>query len=232
MQRNRIFRALSPADFALLEPHLAAMPLAFRQRLQAPDRSVTRAYFILSGIASVVAIGRGDRRQAEVTVVGREGMTGLPVVLGADRSPFDVFVQVEGEAQSIASDALREAIGASPTLRACLLRCAHVFAIQASYTALSNAQGKIEERLARWLLMARDRLDQDEMLLTHDFLALMLGVRRAGVSTALQAFEDRALVRTGRGSVTMLDRDGLEEQANGLYGVPEAELERLFGAPI
>ena len=101
--------------------------------------------------------------------------------------------------------------------------------IQANYTALANARGCIGERLARWLLMARDRLDSDEMILTHEFLALMLGVRRAGVSEALRDFEKKGLVETARGSVTIMDREGLEESANGLYGLPEAEYERLFG---
>jgi len=156
-------------------------------------------------------------------------MTGLPVVHGTDSSPCEVFIQVEGDGHCIAAQKLRDAIDQSITLLRCLLRYAHAFSIQANYTALANARGCIGERLARWLLMARDRLDSDEMILTHEFLALMLGVRRAGVSEALQAFEQRGLVKTGRGSVTIMDRDGLEECANGFYGTPEAEYERLFG---
>jgi CRP-like cAMP-binding protein len=117
----------------------------------------------------------------------------------------------------------------SPTLLKCFLRYAHVFLVQSGYTALANARGNIEERLARWLLMTRDRVDDDEMVLTHEFIALMLGVRRAGVTSVLQAFESKALIETARGSVTVRDRDGLEEAANGLYGAPEAEFERLFG---
>ena len=93
---------------------------------------------------------------------------------------------------------------------------------------MANARGSIEERLARWLLMSRDRVDGDEMLLTHEFIALMLGIRRASVTGALQALESKGLIETARGSVTMKDRDGLEECANGLYGPPEAEFERLF----
>jgi CRP-like cAMP-binding protein len=220
---------MSNADMALLQPYLEAVPLKFRQGLQSANRAIRTVYFPETGLASVVAIGGGERRQAEIAILGREGMTGLPVVLGANRSPCDVFVQVEGRAQSISSDDLRAAIDQSTSLWKCLLRFAHVFAVQSGYTALANAQGKIEERLARWLLMARDRLDGDEMLLTHEFLALMLGVRRAGVTTALQSFESKALVETARGSVTILDRGGLVEQANGLYGPPESEYERLFG---
>lgn len=226
--RNRILNAMSNADLALLQPHLEPVPLKFRQCLQSSNRSIKNVYFPESGIASVVAIGNGERLQAEVAVVGREGMTGLPVVHGTDRSPCDVFMQVEGDGQCIAAQKLRDAIDQSITLLRCLLLYAHAFGMQANYTCLANARGCIGERLARWLLMARDRLDSDEMILTHEFLALMLGVRRAGVSEALQAFETKGLVGTARGSVTIMDRDGLEEWANGLYGAPEAEYERLF----
>lgn len=229
VQRNRILRAMSNADFALLQPHLEAVPLKFRQRLQSANRLIPSVYFPERGIASVVAIGNGERRQAEVAVVGREGMTGLPLLHGTDRSPFDVFMQVEGSGICISAQNLRRAIGQSLTLLKCLLRYGHVYHVQASFTALANARGNISERLARWLLMARDRLDSDDMVLTHEFLALMLGVRRAGVTVALQDFESKGIVTTARGAVTINDRGSLEECANGLYGPPEAEFERLFG---
>jgi CRP-like cAMP-binding protein len=115
----------------------------------------------------------------------------------------------------------------STTLREALLRYVHVFTVQSAFTALANAHGKIEERLARLLLMAQDRV-ADELLLTHESLALMLGVRRPGVTVALQHFESEGLIATGRGTIIIKNRDGLEESANGLYGVPESEFERLF----
>jgi CRP-like cAMP-binding protein len=115
----------------------------------------------------------------------------------------------------------------SPSLVFCLMRYAQVLAVQIEHTALANAHGKIEERLARWLLMAHDRLEDDDLHLTHEFLSIMLGVRRAGVTTALQ-LETSGLISTKRSCVTVLDRDGLEKATNGLYGVPEAEFERLF----
>ena len=166
---------------------------------------------------------------ANVAIVGREGMIGLPVVLGTGRSPCDVFIHAAGEGQCISADNLRGAMDRSATLLRWFLKFVHVFGVQSGYTALANSQGKLEERLARWLLMAQDRIEADELILTHEFLALMLGVRRAGVTIALQHFEDKGVVQTARGAVTVRDRDGLEECANGLYGVPEAELERLFG---
>jgi CRP-like cAMP-binding protein len=228
VQRNRILNAMANADLALLQPHLQPVPLKFRQRLQSSNRETKNVYFPVSGIASVVAVSGGEQRQAEVALVGRDGMTGLPIVLGADRSPCETFIQVKGEGLCISADNLRKVIDKSVTMLKCFLRYAHVFSVQSGYTALANARGSIEERLARWLLMSRDRVDADEMLLTHEFIALMLGVRRAGVTGALQAFESKGLIATARGSVTVKDRDGLEEAANGLYGPPEAEFERLF----
>jgi CRP-like cAMP-binding protein len=230
--RNRILNAMSNADLALLQPHLEAVPLKFRQRLQSSNRSIKNVYFPESGIASILAVGGDENRQAEVAVIGREGMTGLPVVHGADRSPCDVFIQVEGDGHCITAQKLQEAIDQSITLLRCFLRYAHAFGIQANYTALANSRGCIAERLARCLLMARDRLDSDEMILTHDFIALMLGVRRAGASEALENLEKKGLVGTAHGSVTIMDRDGLEECAKGLYGTPEGEHERLFGFAV
>ncbi|MDX2204155.1 MAG: Crp/Fnr family transcriptional regulator [Hyphomicrobiaceae bacterium] len=227
--RNRILNAMSDSDFALLQPHLDSTPLRFRQRLQSANRSITDVHFIEDGIASVVAVGAGERRQTEIAIVGYEGMTGVPVLLGADRSPCEVFIQVEGYGHSIAAEKLRAAFQQSRSLRDLLLRYTHSQWVQASFTALANARGSISERLARWLLMARDRLECDRMALTHEYLALMLGVRRAGVTAALHKFEQKALVTTARRSVTIIDRVGLEQIANGLYGAPEAEYERVLG---
>ncbi|RTL65609.1 MAG: Crp/Fnr family transcriptional regulator [Hyphomicrobiales bacterium] len=226
--RNRVLNAFSAEDFEIVQPHLEKVPLKFRQRLQSENRAIKHVYFPESGLASIVAIGGGERRQAEVAVVGHEGMTGLPIVLGVERSPCEVFVQVEGSAHCITTEAMRGLMDNSLSILKVFLRYAHVYAVQAGFTALANARGNIPERLARWLLMARDRLDSDRMLLTHDYLALMLGVRRAGVTGALQDFERRALIATARGTVTILNRRGLEECADGLYGAPEAEFERVF----
>ena len=228
LQRNRILAALSNADLALLQPHLERVPLKMRQRLHWPNWPIRSVYFPESGIASVVAVSASERRQVEIGIVGREGMTGLPIVLGADSSPCDTFIEVEGEGQCISTQKLRQTMDESATILKCFLRYAHVFAVQTAYTALANARGNIEERLARWLLMTHDRLDGDKLGLTHEFISLMLGVRRAGVTSALQGFEAKGLIERARSTVVIKDRAGLEEAANGLYGPPEAEFKRLF----
>lgn len=219
---------MSPQDQALLAPHLEPVTLDLRQQIETPDNEIEHAYFPDSGIISVVARSAGGQ-QIEAGIVGREGMTGLPIVMGNHRSPNDTYVQVAGAGRRIAAEHLRAAIAQSPTLRHLLLRFAQTFMVLVAQTALANGRAHIEERLARWLLMARDRGDSDELTLTHEFMALMLGVRRSGVTNALHALEGKGLLRAERGSVCIVDRAGLVTVAGGAYGVPEAEYLRLIG---
>ncbi len=218
---NHILSRLSRADYRLLEPHLEAIDLPVRWQLEERNKRVEHVYFPESGFASVVANGE---RNIEVGIIGREGMSGLSVVLGSDDRPAnETFIQSAGNGQRIAAGALRDAIGASVSLHQVMLRYAHTFLVQTSQTALANGRSKIEERLARWLLMAADRVE-GELALTHEFLAIMLGVRRSGVTTALQELERSALIAHRRGFVTILDREGLEEQSNGTYTPPKRHL--------
>jgi CRP-like cAMP-binding protein len=227
--RNSLLRSLSESDHASLRPLLQPVELGFRKRLQSANRKIDHVFFPECGLASIVAIGGGERRQTEVAVVGWEGMVGLPIILGNDRSPYEIFMQIEGHGHSMPAEAFRDQLNVSPSLRLKSLHFAHVLGIQMGYTALANSRGRLEERLARWLLMAEDRSKSADLHLTHDFLALMLGVRRPGVTMALQGFEAEGVISTSRGAIVINDRDGLEEAANGLYGAPEAEFERLFG---
>jgi len=130
------------------------------------------------GLVPLVAVSQSPQRQAEAGIIGREGMTGISVMLGLDRCPHDTFVQKEGSAHYIATGDLRDAIGASDTLQRILLRYVHVTNVALAHTALANARGTIEQRLARWLLMVHDRGETDDIHLTHEFLSLMLGNRR------------------------------------------------------
>jgi CRP-like cAMP-binding protein len=173
-------------------------------------------------------VGRGARRkELEVGIVGFEGMTGLVVVLGNDRSPNSTFIQVAGAGQRIASDDLRDAMRERPSVQETFLRYVQAMMVQTAQTAIANASANIEERLARWLLMAHDRCEGDEIPLVHDFLALMLGVHRPGVTVAIHSLEGRKLVRGERGRIFIIDRTGLQQLAGSSYGVPEAEYERL-----
>lgn len=226
--QNRLLRGLSSEDLALLTPHLSLISLPVRKSLEAPHRPISHCYFIESGFASVVAKSARDRH-VETGLVGWEGMTGLAVVMGDDRSPHETYIQAAGSARRIGADHLRDALAASATLRTRLSRYAQAFLIQTAQTALANGTAKIEERLSRWLLMSHDRLRGDDVALTHEFMAVMLSVRRPGVTDALHHLEGRGLVRTDRGHINVIDREGLIETANGSYGVAEAEYERLLG---
>jgi CRP-like cAMP-binding protein len=218
MASNKLLARLPRADLRLLEDDLETVELPVRKQLQTRNRRIEHVYFLDSGIASIVA--NGDRA-IEVGMIGREGMTGIPVLFGnADRVPHDTYMQIAGRGQRLAAPKLRKAIAASLSLHQALLTAAHLFLVQMMQTALANGRGKIEERLARWLLMAHDRIDGDEIVLTHEFLAIMLGVRRSGVTTALQELERKGLIAHRRSVVTVLDREGLEEGSNGCYIAP------------
>jgi CRP-like cAMP-binding protein len=226
--RNRLLAVLPAVDLALLQPSMELIKLETRQVLEAPHKAITHVHFVESGLVSVVGTTEPDHR-IEVGMVGHEGMTGVGVVLGDDRSMNEALVQSTGAAWRIATPALRKAMGASPMLTATLLRYVHVFIAQASQTALANGRGKLDERLARWLLMWHDRLRDDNLTITHEFLALLLGVRRQGVTVALHDLEGNGLIKSTRSLIKILDRAGLQRAANGFYGLPEAEYERAIG---
>lgn len=225
--RNRLLSILPSADFDRLRPDFQRLSLGFRQVLERPNEPIEHVYFLEPGVGSIVAVTTGGDR-LEVGIFGPEGMSGLAVVQGSDRSPHETFVQVPAEAIRIAASALTQAFDESPSLRRILLRYAQAFAIQVAYTALANGRYSIDERLARWLLMCHDRVDSDTFPITHDFLALMLGVRRAGVTTALQSLEGSGVIKSLRGRLEILDREQLIKLAGGSYGTPEAEYERLM----
>ncbi|WP_336969733.1 Crp/Fnr family transcriptional regulator [Sphingobium aromaticiconvertens] len=164
----------------------------------------------------------------EIGLTGRDGMIGTSIVLDSDRTPHRVFMQVSGDGYAISVSAFQRALDASLDLRKLLSRYVQAFAVQTAYTALSNALHTVEERLARWLLMSHDRQDNDEIVLTHEFMALMLGVRRPSVTIALHSLEGLGFIRSTRGLVTVRNRSDLEDFAGTAYGKPEAEYERLI----
>ena len=226
--RNRLLAKLAPADLALLAENFTSMTLERRPPLEYPNKKVEHVYFMERGIASVVAAGDSGR-QIEVGLIGCEGVTGLPVILGDDRSPHSTYIQIAGGGQKIPVQDFRNAMERSASLRAILMHYTQAFMIQTSHTAVANARGSVEERLARWILMAHDRVEGDDIALTHEFLAIMLGTRRPGVTEGVQALSAKGFIRTDRGLITVIDRGGLLKRAGKLYGVPEAEYDRLLG---
>jgi CRP-like cAMP-binding protein len=225
---NRVLASLADDDFALVLPHLRPASLKVRQCVEAANRRTDTVYFPYNGIISTVAITPDRQHQSEVGLVGWEGMTGLPIALDVEPPRWSGFVQVAGDGVCLGADSLRKLMLTSLTLRSKVLRYVHVFLLQTIHTALANAKARIDQRLARWLLMAHDRIPGDSLRLTHEFLALMLGVRRAGVTIALQQLESAGLIATARGAIVIVDRVGLERSAGGFYGAPERELESLL----
>jgi len=225
---NRILQMLSAADRGLLEPDLTPVSLKLREHFEVPNRPIENVYFPDRGIASVVA-EQPKGAKAEIGIIGCEGMTGTAIVLGNEQSANATYVQVEGEGRQIATKKLREAMDRSRTLHNSLLKYVQAFMSQTAHTAIANARANLPERLARWLLMAHDRVPGDRLALTHEFLSLMLAVRRAGVTEAVQDLERKRLIETSRAEIVLLDRKGLERIAGNFYGVPEAEYRRLLG---
>jgi CRP-like cAMP-binding protein len=219
---------MNPDDFALLQPHLESVFLELRAPLEAAGRRIDFVYFIESGLASVVA-RTSATTEAEVGIIGFEGMTGSALIMGDDQAAFDCYVQSTCEAIRIGVASFVEALQASNTLRAFLLRYVQYLHIQTSYTASVNARQSLEVRLARWLLMCGDRTVGARLLITHEFLSVMLGVRRPGVTVGLQMIESHGYIRARRGEVTIRDRDGLLKLAQDSYGPPELEYQRLVG---
>ena len=213
--KNHILSRLSANDFGLVEPHLEAVDLPLLMVLERRRKPIKAIYFPEDGFASVVA--DGNKRPIEVGVIGREGMTGLPVVLGGDRNEHETFMQAAGQGHRIDAHRLREAIAASRTLHGVFLMFVMAFLSQTASTAVANGRSKIEERLARWLLLADDRIAGEELPLTHEFLAMMLAVRRPGVTVAIQELERSGLIARKRGHIFILDREGLEQMTNGTY---------------
>jgi CRP-like cAMP-binding protein len=220
--RNQLLSSLADADFRVIAPHLEAVDLPARFKLQTPSQPIAWVYFPSSGVASVVAAATRGRR-VEVGLIGSDGMTGLGVLLFVPRAAHEIFVQVPGHGHRMDAGELRRIIEGTPSIHRALLRYVDDFMTQSANTALANAKGVLNERLARWLLMVDDRADAREFHLTHDSLALMVGVRRAGISNAMHEFADQGLIETSRIVIRISDRTGLEARANGFYAPPRAK---------
>ena len=220
-----------PADYALLEPHFHRIELPVRLQLHAAARRIDKVYFPEDGIVSIVAVTL-DGKPCEVGLFGREGMSETATVMGTDHSPDEAYVQAPGiSAMKLSTKVLDEAMAFSPTLRLHLLKYVQAMVIQLSTSIAAGGQ-TIEQRLARWLLMCHDRVDDNDIPLTHEFIGMMLGVRRAGVTGAMNHLSEHRLITRRRGTIRIDDRPGLEHLAAGGYGLAEAEYQRLVGVAL
>jgi CRP-like cAMP-binding protein len=225
---NRLLTLLTRQDQARLRPHLETVTLEYRKSLYAANKSIEFVYFIETGVGSLVNT-MANGQAAEVGTIGNEGLVGLPIVLGDDRAPTSVYVQVPGAGLRMKASLFTKELARSATMQAVMLRYVHALFNQVAQSAACNHFHSLEQRCCRWLLMTRDRMQSNEFLLTQEFLAMMLGVQRAGVSIAAGGLQRAGLITYTRGNVTILDGPGLKKLSCECYGVSKREFDRLLG---
>jgi CRP-like cAMP-binding protein len=215
---NRLLATLPRKDYQVLQSALEPVELAFGDILYEPGASIRHVYFPHDCLVSLLT-SVDTHRAAEVGLVGAEGMIGLPVALGISVSPFLAVVQGSGTAMRMTTADFRREFTKNAALQRELFRFTHLLMTQVAQTAACNRFHVVTQRLARWLLMTRDRVQSNEFVLTQEFLARMLGVRRVGVTEAASSLQKRKLIRYTRGTITILDQKGLEATACGCYAI-------------
>jgi CRP-like cAMP-binding protein len=222
---------LPPEDFAQLVPRLEPASLAANQVLLAPDEPIRCVHFPEAGVVSVLA-RMGEGKVLDVGLIGREGMVGLPVLLGTDRTPHEARVQLAGSGWRLDAAVLRQELERSAALRRLLLLHAASLYFQVSQLAGCNGCHALARRLARWLLMMHDRGEGDALALTHAIVAKSLGVRRAGITTLVGTLQAAGAIRSGRGRIEVLDRQRLEAAACPCYRIVRQQAERALAQAI
>lgn len=225
---NRLLRLLPPEGFLLLRPSFEPVTFRTGEVIAQPGEPIDHVYFPERGIISVLVHG-GDRAALEVGVFGRDGMGPTAVLLGSDSTPHEYVCQAAGSGLRIPSNDLRTAVAANVSLQTIFFRYCQALHVQTAHVALSHSNHTVEERVARRLLVGHDRVDGDDVHLTHELLSRILALQRSGVTRALQGLERREIITARRGTLTITDRAKLEQVARGSYGPPEAEYARLLG---
>lgn len=226
---NRIFAALSDDEYEQIAGGVERVYLDAKAPMVRANQPITVVDFPLYGVASQLAT-MADGTMVEVGLIGREGTTGLPLFLGATTTPIDTMMQIPGEVMRMTAGAFRDAIERSPAFRRMLQLYAESAVTSMAWWVACNRAHVIEQRMARWLLMSHDRVLGDEFPLTHEFLSQMLGVRRASVTEAAGVLQDAGLIHYSRGSMTIVDRAGLEARTCECYWVVTREWDRLLGS--
>jgi CRP-like cAMP-binding protein len=225
---NRLLNLLPAGEFEGLQSHLQKVELAQGQVLYEARSTIEQIYFPLNCVLSAVAVMQsGDA--IEVGTVGNEGASGTPALAVVATSPNRVFAQVAGAALRTDAVLFNRESKQLPKLAETMTNYQQAFSFQVSQSVACNGLHVIVERCCRWLLMTHDRVEGDQLTLTHEFLSYMLGCRRSGVTEILQSLQSQGLIRYGKGIITVLNRDGLEELACECYGSIRSEYERLLG---
>lgn len=224
---NRLLGMLPQREARTLEQHLSERPLPQAELLHEANKAITRVYFVTRGVVSLVK--RLDTGETiEIATVGPEGMVGTTLALGSETTDHRAIVQVPGEALCMEASTFKRAVTATPKLQNLLMRYTVALLNQVAQSAACNRVHTVDERCARLLLMTHDRVKSDTFLLTHEFLAQMLGVHRPTVSVAAAMLQKAGYIRYVRGTITVQDRQGLERASCGCYRAITKEYERLL----
>ncbi|ETR76154.1 Crp/Fnr family transcription regulator [Afipia sp. P52-10] len=216
--QNKFLATMSPEDFDRLRPFLKVVELKRHAVINEANKPAEAVYFIESGVVSRIARTQVDGA-VEVAMVGRYGFLGISVVLGTMISLQRSVVQIPGFALRISASDLQAVMTNHPAIREHLLRYVQLLLSQKAQVVLCNAKHEIDKRLARWLLLAHDRISGNQLQVTHDLLAMMLGVRRAGVTEALAMFESKGVLAKARGAVRIVDQQALKAHACECYKI-------------
>jgi CRP-like cAMP-binding protein len=228
--KNLLLRALPPDSGRRLFEQLEVIDAPARTELYDPGDPVTRVYFPLDSVVSMSApVGTA---WGEVATVGQEGMIGLPALFGTDMANMRFFVQIGGRIAVARADAFADLLNGDRSLRTVMLRYAHAMFTQIGQSVVCNQRHSLRQRCARWLLMTHDRVPGDQFHLTHEFLAVMLGVRRAGVTVAAGNLQRAGLISYRRGEITIVNRAGLEQVSCECYRLVADVYDRLMGQTI
>jgi CRP-like cAMP-binding protein len=225
---NLLLGSLPPEMLAALMPKMTEVVLASRQSLYGADTVIDAVYFPDSGMVSLIA-NLDNGMQAEVGIVGREGVVGTSLITGVDTSYIEAMVQMPGTARRLGAADFRLEFNNNPVFRGLLLRYNEALATQAMQTAACNGRHALEQRLARWLLTTHDRSDRDDLPLTQEFMAMMLGVHRPSITIAAGILQRAGLIRYGGGRISILDRSGLEETSCECYAAVRKRFKTLLG---
>lgn len=227
---NKLLNSLPPEELRTIAPHLEEVALHARQVLHLKGIPIEHLYFVEEGLVSVFAeIGEGE--VVEAWLIGREGLVGLPVLLGGAASPFRRVVNVGGRALRIPADRSILMMEERPAFRRLILRYAQAVTVQSAQAGACANRHSLHQRLARWLLSAEYRLGRNELPLTHALLSRLLGTRRASVTVALGKLEAAGIIRQRRGEITILDRDRLEAAACNCHRIIKAAYDRIVADP-
>ncbi|HEX8721989.1 MAG TPA: Crp/Fnr family transcriptional regulator [Pyrinomonadaceae bacterium] len=225
---NHILAGLPPEDYRRLAPHFETLEATRGEVLYRSEQHIDHCYFPLNSMVSLVS-RTADGESVEVSVVGYEGFTGVSVLLGVDNSPYENMVQIPDGAVRVKAGVLREEFARGGAFQALALRYVQSLLLQTAQVAACNRLHSLSERLARWLLMSEDRCRCADLPLTQEFLSLMLGVRRPGVTETAVVLQARGLIDYTRGHIKIRDRAGLEEHACDCYRIIKEEFDRVTG---